>query len=313
MKYSILIPAYKDKYLKECIASCLQQTYDNYEIIIVNDHSPHDLDTIVNQFNDDRIHYYKNEIRFGAEHVVGNWNKCLEYASGDYVMCIGDDDRLKPNCLEDYTNLIKKHPDLHIYHTRMEIIDEQSRVITIQEDRPETESAYSMIWHFWHGRRQVIGDWLFNTEHLKKRGGFISFPYGWNSDNISAFAMAAEQGVANTHYPGFQYRETSINITSKHTSDAVKGKIRAWKEARKWYETFLRDVKPHNDIDEIYRNDIINLLDRYFHRKEEAEIEHGISDFPYSIISWMKLQKETSISKANILKITLSRLLKSIL
>jgi hypothetical protein len=125
--------------------------------------------------------------------------------------------------------------------------------------------------------------------------------------------MAAEQGVANTHYPGFQYRETSINITSKHTSDAVKGKIRAWKEARKWYETFLRDVKPHNDIDEIYRNDIINLLDRYFHRKEEAEIEHGISDFPYSIISWMKLQKETSISKANILKITLSRLLKSIL
>ena len=63
--FSILIPAYKSKYLKECIHSILAQTYSNYEIIIVDDASPEDLKTIVNGFVDGRVHYYRNEKNYG--------------------------------------------------------------------------------------------------------------------------------------------------------------------------------------------------------------------------------------------------------
>ncbi|WP_201286830.1 glycosyltransferase family 2 protein [Klebsiella pneumoniae] len=74
IKFSIGIPAYKAKYLYNCIESILNQTYTNFELIIVNDASPEDLDTLVSRFNDERIIYSTNEKNYGAEEVIGNWN-----------------------------------------------------------------------------------------------------------------------------------------------------------------------------------------------------------------------------------------------
>ena len=53
---SIIIPAYKDTYLDECINSIIKQSYDNWQLIVVNDGSPYNLDTIINKYNDNRIH-----------------------------------------------------------------------------------------------------------------------------------------------------------------------------------------------------------------------------------------------------------------
>ena len=93
--FTIGIPAYKSTFLKECIDSILAQDYSNFELIIVNDASPEDIDSIVSSYNDKRIRYYKNERNFGAEHVVDNWNKCLAYATGDYFVLMGDDDKME--------------------------------------------------------------------------------------------------------------------------------------------------------------------------------------------------------------------------
>ena len=59
MKYSFVLPAYKAKYLKDAIDSILSQTYSQFELIIVNDASPEDLDSIIYSCQDDRIKYYK--------------------------------------------------------------------------------------------------------------------------------------------------------------------------------------------------------------------------------------------------------------
>ena len=121
MTFSITIPAYKSQFLEKAIASVVAQTFKNWELIIVDDCSPEHLYQIVEPFQkDNRIHYYRNEKNCGAENVVDNWNICLSHATGDYIICMGDDDCLLPWCLEEYQKLLsKKHPleILSVLHT----------------------------------------------------------------------------------------------------------------------------------------------------------------------------------------------------
>ena len=84
MKYSFVLPAYKATFLKEAIDSIIAQTYTNYELIIVNDASPQDINSIVNSYHDERIRYYINNVNIGGEDLVEQWNHCITYAKGDY-------------------------------------------------------------------------------------------------------------------------------------------------------------------------------------------------------------------------------------
>ena len=261
--FTIAIPAYKSLYLRECIDSVLSQTYSNYEVVIVDDASPDNLEAIVSQFSDERIRFYRNEKNCGALNVVDNWNICLNYAKGDYIICMGDDDKLLPICLQEYARLIEQYPNRHIYHARTEIINERSEFYMIQEPRPIEESVYSMIWNRWHGRIQYIGDFLFEVSTLKKNGGFFKLPLAWGSDDISAFNAAKEGGVVNSQIPLFQYRVNGINISSIGN---VFEKLNAIPQIEAWYRSFLNAV-PLNSIDEVYRKMILFEIGQYFKQK----------------------------------------------
>ena len=261
IKFSVLIPAYKKQYLRECIESVLAQTYSNYELVIVNDASPEDLDSVVCTFADDRIRYFKNEQNCGAVNVVDNWNKCLEYAEGDYVICMGDDDRLLPNCLEEYVKLINSYPNLDVYHAWTEIINEKSEVFQIQEPRPETESVYSMIWGRMHGRKQYIGDFLFKTDRLKAKGGFYKLPLAWGSDDITAYLAAEKDGIANSQIPLFQYRDSAITLSS--SSSNAEQKFEGIKKYKMWMNDFL-EQRPNNQRDKVIYDDIIRCQSVFY-------------------------------------------------
>jgi glycosyltransferase involved in cell wall biosynthesis len=245
IKFSVTIPAYKDRFLKETIDSVLAQTYQNYEIVIVNDASPYDLDSIVSQYDDPRIRYFKNDKNCGAKNVVDNWNICLSHATGEFVMCIGDDDNLTPRCLHDFANLIEKFPNLDLYHARSEIIDDDSNFVCLLEKRPEWESVYSLMYN---PRNTHLGDWLFKTETLRKNGGFYKLPYGWQSDDISAFIAAASHGVANTQEVGFQYRGNGLSIS--HDLTCIEDKIEAVRFSMKWRLDFVSKQHPSNEEDQ---------------------------------------------------------------
>ena len=267
IKFSVTIPAFKDRYLKETIDSVLEQTYTNFELVIVNDASPYDIDSIVNLYTDPRIRYFKNKKNCGAKDVVDNWNICLNYAVGDYLICMGDDDKLKPNCLQDFANLIGKYKDLDLYHARSEIIDDNSNSVCVLEERPEWESIYSLMYN---PRNTHLGDFLFKTETLKKNGGFYKLPYGWQSDDISAFMAAASHGMANTHDVGFQYRGNGLSIS--HDLNCIEDKIEAVRLSVKWRLSFIEKLNPNNSED----RQIVELIKRDANKYEHREIDDMI-------------------------------------
>lgn len=304
MKFSITIPAYKQKYLNEAIESCLAQTYKDFELIIVDDASPEDLKSVVERFQDSRIRYYRNEKNCGALKVVDNWNISLGYATGDYVICMGDDDRLLPNCLEEYSRLIEKYPDLDIYHGMTEIIDENSRVTNMQEARPEREGIYSMIiGRLRNCRMQYIGDWLFKRTALEQLNGYVNMPMAWGSDDLTAYIVAKNKGVANTQIPVFQYRINSLTISnSGHYREKTKVHINVLNRV----ETLLKNGEGKVDgIEEVYRKAML---------KKMAELKRlTVSDYMRAdmlskgrmagLFWWIRNIHQFGISKKKVIKV----------
>ena len=269
MKFSVTIPTFKARYLAEAIQSIASQSYADWELIVVDDCSPEDIRSVVAPwFNDSRIRYYRNEKNCGSVNVVDNWNICLSYCTGDYVICIGDDDRLLPCCLEQYHDLILQHPGLNVYHAWSEIIDEHGQTISLQAPRPEWESVLSLIWNRWSTReKQFIGDFCYSVSYLKAAGGYFKLPLAWGSDDITATMAAKEKGIANTQQPGFQYRENSRSITSS-TANA-RQKMLATLQQYDWFGQFLETIRETgtelSHADQTYLKTIAIPRQRYYY------------------------------------------------
>lgn len=227
LKVSIAIPAYKGRFLSHAIRSVLAQTYTNLELIIVNDSSSENLAAIVNSFNDDRIQYYENEVNIGGKDPVANWNKCLTYATGVYFSLLCDDDVYDPTFIEEMIVLKSKFPQVHVFRSRVRIVDENNRIVGLYPSSPEYESCYDYMWHKLSGlRRQTISEFMYDTDYLRACGGYVSLPKAWGSDDISCFTIAKESGIATCNKLLVSFRMSDINISANNDKN-VKEKIQA--------------------------------------------------------------------------------------
>lgn len=298
MKFSILIPAYKATFFKECLDSVLSQTYPDYEVVILNDCSPEPIKEIVSEYHNSKIRYYENEHNVGAIKVVDNWNKLLDLAKGEYVICMGDDDKLTSDCLEKYINSIFHHGEKYdLYHARAAIINQSSEIIDIQEDRPDYESVYSIIWHgFQKGRIGFIGDFLFRKAKLKSVGGFHSFPLALASDWVSCELVAQEKGVINLHSPTFLYRTSKFTITSSGNSRIQADASLLYQE---WVKNFLSPVTS-NRLDELYRNLTLLNFERHLRLSRSNFAARDMSKcFLPGFIFWFRNRRHYEISNYN--------------
>lgn len=97
---SICIPTYNGaEYLDECLRSAIAQTYPHLEIVIVDDSSSDDTLRIAREHaaRDPRIAVHRNQKNLG---LVGNWNRCIELARGEWIKFLFQDDLLHPQCVQ---------------------------------------------------------------------------------------------------------------------------------------------------------------------------------------------------------------------
>lgn len=116
-KLSVCIPTYNGaSYLAEAITSVLAQTWTDFELIIVDDCSTDATEAIVKSFADPRIKFYRNQTRLG---LVGNWNRCLELASGQYSCIFHQDDVMMPENLAEKVNLLDHNPTVGMVYSEV--------------------------------------------------------------------------------------------------------------------------------------------------------------------------------------------------
>ena len=120
-KVSVLMPIYNTpiEHLKESIESILNQTFTDFEFLILND-SPDNqaLDEFVNSFDDKRIRYFKNEKNRGIEYST---NFLIKQAKGQYLAIFDHDDISLPERLEKEVDFLDENPDYGVISGQFEV------------------------------------------------------------------------------------------------------------------------------------------------------------------------------------------------
>ena len=103
---SIIMPSYNTaSFISKTIESVLNQTYKNWELLVVDDCSTDGTDEIVSKYNDKRIVYLKNEKNSGA---ALSRNRALRNAKGKWIAFLDSDDLWHPTKLEKQIKFMKK-------------------------------------------------------------------------------------------------------------------------------------------------------------------------------------------------------------
>lgn len=225
-KVSIAIPAYKKTFLAEAIRSALKQSYDNIELIIVNDNSPYDLKSIVYSFNDPRVVYYENEVNLGKDNIVKNWNRCIDLARGEFFVLLCDDDIIYPDFVKELVILANKYSTCNVFHAPKQVIDNSNNIVREDDFWPEWESLESFYEEKKRYKRfHTITEFLYRTEYIKKIK-YIAFPVAWGSDDISIINFIKEGGIASANQYLAAFRMNNEHISKDNTYIFEKAKAR---------------------------------------------------------------------------------------
>lgn len=252
---SVVLPAYKEDFLERAIESILTQSYADFELIVVNDHPGSKIKTIVSRFSDVRIRYYENVENIGGKNLIRNWNNCIGYASGQYMVLASDDDEYDKDYLAEMINLTQKHPTCNLYYCRIRYIDKHGNTLQISQPALEYETPIDFIYQrlIWN-RKQALQEFFFRTSALKAAGGFVDFPLAWYSDDAT-LALMSLNGVAYSDKILFNMRLSGQNISTGNLHR--KKKIEALRQYILWLDTFLPILSTYNKDDIFMKNKLL--------------------------------------------------------
>lgn len=125
--WSVMIPTYNSEvFLKETLESLLVQDLgpSAMQITVVDNGSTDGTEAIVQETGKGRIEFIRNDHNYG---VMGNFNRCVELARGQYVHILNSDDTLLPGFYERYGQVLERHPTLGLLSSNSELMNEHSQ------------------------------------------------------------------------------------------------------------------------------------------------------------------------------------------
>ncbi|MCD6599969.1 MAG: glycosyltransferase family 2 protein [Dehalococcoidia bacterium] len=200
-KVSVIIPTFRrPDLLKRAIKSVLEQTFQDFEIIVVDDNNPGEIEIqtheIVRDFNDERLRYVPHEINKGN---AAARNTGINLAKGEYVAFLDDDDIFLPQKLKEHINILDESTeDVVLTYSQHYGLDTGNNYRVISPTKNERKSGYiyeymlrnyfektrypSILFQTWDAliKKQFIQDMRFDEGgvdgfllRLARRGKFI--------------------------------------------------------------------------------------------------------------------------------------------
>ncbi len=126
-KVSIVLPVYNgSSYIRRCIQSIVDQTFQDWFLYVVDDSSDDDTVSAAMEFTDSRISVVENHQNAGP---AGNWNRATNLATGTFFKLMCQDDALLPQCLQQQVNVLEANPEVVLVAAKRQIILSNGRTV----------------------------------------------------------------------------------------------------------------------------------------------------------------------------------------
>lgn len=224
------MPVYNmEKYVGTAIESILAQTYDNFELLIIDDASTDQTFDVISEYKDKRIHKVKNCTNIG---IAASLNKGLSMINSQYVARMDADDISKPTRFEKQLAYMKSHSDLGILGSHMELINDNG--VIIKEQRKKEGRANIKMGLFFGNTSLAHPSILIKKSKLDK--------YHLRYDSAYQYAEDYDLYCRASHYIEFdnypecliQYRVHSESVSQKfHDQQILDAKIALYLHLRR--------------------------------------------------------------------------------
>lgn len=250
-RISLGMPVYNGaNYLRYALDSILAQTFQDWELIICDNASSDETQTICEQYaaRDPRIQYHRSPRNLGPS---ANYNRTFELSRGEYFKWAAHDDVLEPTYLERTVRVLDESPDVVLAYTDVVLIDEQGKPLRNYEfELAAVDSGSAMrrfaslifVNHRQHRATEIFG--LMRSSALRQTTLQGCYARG---DSVLLARMALLGRFQKVPEPLFQSREhSSQSMAQKPTSSRLEAIARRWLGVGpipppEWWDSRLKD------------------------------------------------------------------------
>ena len=230
-KISVLMPAYNaEKYIAEAIESILNQTFKDFEFIIIDDCSTDGTYSIIQRYakRDDRMIVLKNEKNLK---ICETLNKGIEIAKGKYIARMDADDWSYPDRLEKQFKFMEENPEIGISGGTMEVCDEKMKVLNQRKYNLSDEEIRKKIFRYSPFSHPLV---IIKKDILDK-ASFYDHDLVYAEDYDLYFRIGNFSKFGNLKDVILKYRMLENNSTSEKLKEMELKTLKIRKKAVKEY------------------------------------------------------------------------------
>jgi len=219
-KVSILMPVYNaGQYLSRALDSILAQGFRDWELILINDGSTDNSESIITQYDDERIYYIKNPVNLK---LIKTLNKGIDYCGGQYIARMDADDICHPDRLKRQVEFLDSKPECLMCGTSAIVIDGNEK--KTGKIRNLTDNDYLQI-SLMFSPSFIHPSMMIRSEVLQHNRYDEAYKH---VEDYDLWCRIAKQGkIANIDSELFEYRwhDSNVSVVHNKAQEELKDKI----------------------------------------------------------------------------------------
>ena len=268
---SICIPVYnRADIIANTIKCVVEQTYENLEILIVDNASTDNIEEVVSQFTDKRMQYIKNSKNLGQ---FGNFNRCIEVSNGDYIHILHSDDIIPPDFIRTCIEFLESHAHVMMTCT-------SAKIVTITSEQIKNFFNQNTIFNVPDGfNALLIENFVFCPSVICRKVVFdtvgtfsLDFPYA--GDYYQWLRISKVYDIA-------YISDTYINYSIGEHSETHKLTAKSMQGYEEVLEIFIRITSECSEELQEFRTDLNQAFFTYIKNLQYARILKFIRKEPF--------------------------------